>query len=55
MDAKEKKIIKKFIQELSKVWGLTEVQTIKKIGRFINTHESVVVIKLLYQALKEEK
>lgn len=53
MDAKEKKIIKKFIKDLANLWGLDEIQTIRKIGRFINTHEGVVVIRRLYQAIKE--
>lgn len=53
MDAKEKKIIKEFIQKLSKVWGLDEIQTIRKIARYINTQENVVIIRRLYQAIKE--
>lgn len=55
MDAKEKKIIKKFIKELSNLWGLDEIQTIRKIARFINFNEPVVVIKKMYEAIKEDK
>lgn len=55
MDAKEKRIIKEFIQKLSKVWGLDEIQTIRKIARFINFNEPVVVIKKMYEAIKGEK
>lgn len=55
MNAKEKQILKEMIHKLSKLWKLDEVQTIRKIARFINFNEPAVITKLLYSCTKEDK
>lgn len=55
MDAKQKKIIKKFIKDLANLYGLSELAMVRKIGRFINCNDPVVVMRLLYGVIKEDK
>lgn len=52
-DDKIKIILKETVQRLSEAWGLEPYQTVKKIARFINANESVVITKLLYSCIKE--
>lgn len=53
MDERVKVLLKHFIKALSEIYGFDEIQTVRKVARFINTNESVVITKLLYSCIKE--
>lgn len=50
----EKQIIKDFIQALGELWQLEPYQVVRKIGRCLNMHDSIVIIKMLYEIIREE-
>lgn len=54
MDAKEKKIIRRTIKELGKLWQLEDYQVVRRLGRIISNQESINIIKKLYEAIKED-
>lgn len=51
----EKQIIKDFIQALGELWQLEPYQVVRKIGRCLNMHDSIVIIKMLYEIIRESE
>lgn len=54
MDERVRVLLKHFIKALSEIYGFSELQTVRKIGRYFNTHDSVDIIKILYKIIQEE-